>query len=53
MAGDDYSNGLASYVVHYGDMPKTASVSLAGVKQLIVNFSGGSGDIGLADITVK
>ena len=44
---------LASYDVHYGDMPKTASVSLSGVNQLVIKFSGGNGTIGVGNITVQ
>ncbi len=44
---------LAAYDVNYGDMPKTASVSLNGVNQLVINFSGGNGTIGVGNITVQ
>ena len=44
---------LASYDVNYGDMPKTASVSLDGVNQLMIQFSGGWGYIGVGNITVQ
>lgn len=44
---------LASYDVHYGDLPKTASVSLNGVNQLVIQFSGGNGYIGVGNITVQ
>lgn len=44
---------LASYDVNYGDMPKTASVSLDGVNQLVIQFSGGWSYIGVGNITVQ
>lgn len=44
---------LASYDVHYGDLPKTASISLNGVNQLVIQFSGGTGNIGVGNITVQ
>lgn len=44
---------LASYDVNYGDMPKTASVSLDGVNQLMIQFSTGWGYIGVGNITVQ
>lgn len=47
---------LASYDVHYGDLPKTASVSLDGVNQLVIQFSGSGWErarIGVGNITVQ
>lgn len=44
---------LAAYDVHYGDLPKTASISLNGVNQLVIQFSGGTGNIGVGNITVQ
>lgn len=50
---------LASYVVNEGDMPKTSSLSIDGVNQLIIRFTGTStiamyqGTIGVGNITVQ